>query len=158
MTSTFHLLPALFDPPADVFGVVSPGGQPGGLDFHGRRQKEYDRGVGPLGQDLFGSLHVDLEKDIGPVWRARNGRAHEIAEKLGPFEELTPSDRVLECGAIDELIGVPLAFAGSRQAGCPAPAQPEGGVRCDKFGRKRALAGPTGADEHEDQWFSAQSL
>ena len=32
------------------------------------------------------------------------------------------------------------------------------GVASDELGRQRALAGPTGADEHENQWRSARSL
>jgi hypothetical protein len=153
-----YLLLAFFDPAADVLFVVPASGQPGGLGLDRRRQEEDDRGVGPFGQDLLGALHIDLEQDVGPVGRARNRGAHEIAEELGPLEELTPADRVFEVGAVDELIGLSLAFTRPRWAGRPTPAQPQGRVRGNEFGRQRALPGPAGADEHEDQWFSAQSL
>ena len=93
-----------------------------------------------------------------PSGGSRDGRAHQVAQELGPLEEAAGRDGVLERGAVDEVVGIALAFARTRLAGGPTPAQPERGIGGDELGRQRALAGPTGADEHEDQWLSAQSL
>ncbi len=71
LSPPLHLLGALFDPLADVLLVVSPGRQAGRLHLGRGGQEEDDRGVGTLGQDLLGSLHVDLEEDVGSLGRLR---------------------------------------------------------------------------------------
>ena len=81
-----------------------------------------------------------------------------LPRNFGPLEEPAGVDRLLKGRPIDEDVGVALTLARPRLTGGPTPAQPEGGVLRNEFRRKRALAGPTGADEHEDQWISAQSL
>ena len=72
-------------------------------------------------------------------------------------------DRVLERRPIHEDIRGPLAFTRPRRPSGPAAAQPEVRILRHEFRGDRALAGPTGADEHEDARlasgrFSAQSL
>ena len=113
---------------------------------------------GRWARHLLSALHVDLEQHVAPRGRVGDGRAHQVVEEFGPFVEAAGGHGLLERGAVDEDVGLPLTFAGTRFPGGPAPAQPEAWISGDQLGRHRALSGPTWADEHEDAWFSAQSL
>jgi hypothetical protein len=154
---------AQLDPAADVLLVVAPGGESLGLDLVGRWQQEDHGGVRPALEYLLGALHVDLEEDVGPRWRVGDGGALEVIEEGRPLEELACLDGRLEGGAVDEDVRATLLFTRARRAGRPAAAQPDAGVTRNELRRKRALAGPAGADEDEDVrgargGFSAQSL
>jgi hypothetical protein len=95
-------------------------------------------------------LHVDLEQHVGTRRRVRDGCSHQVVQHLGPLEEAPSRNGFLEGGAVDELVGIALAFTRARRAGGPAAAQPElRGVR-DECSGQCALAGPTGTDEDED--------
>ena len=79
-----------------------------------------------------------------PSGGSGNGRPHQVVEELGPLEELALGHRVLEGGPVDEDVGAPLLLPGRGALRGPAAAEPEGGVRGDELGGKRALAGPPG--------------
>ena len=142
----------------DVLRTVAAGGQALRLHFGRRRQQEDHRGVRALEQHLLGALHVDLEEHVGARRGVGDGRAHQVIEEFGPLVEATGDHGLLERGAVDEDVGLPFTFAGTGIPCRPAPAQPKAWILGDQFGRHRALSGPTWADEHEDAWFSAQSL
>jgi hypothetical protein len=59
-----------------------------------------------LGPDLQGALEVDFEEDVETLrWIGPRGPV-EIAEELGPFEETTGVDLLLEGRTVDKAVGI----------------------------------------------------
>jgi hypothetical protein len=55
---------------------------------------------------LLGPVDLDLEDDVGPVGRDRGGRAVVAAQEVGPLEEASGGDALLEGLPSGEDVGV----------------------------------------------------
>jgi hypothetical protein len=74
--------------------------------------------------DLLGSMKLYFKHNVDALIDRWSRRAIEIAQELGPLEEPPTVDAILECGLIDENIGIvrlPLALG----SGCPRPTEPQ---------------------------------
>lgn len=82
------------------------------------REDEYGDGFGKLLHDLKGALDVDVEKEvvaaIAGVGECGGGGAVEVAEDLGPFEELTGIDHAEEFFAGGEVVLAAILFGTAR--------------------------------------------
>ncbi len=130
--------------------VVSTGTKTLRLDLWRRCFQEDKRGIRSLGSDLERTLEVDLQEDIGPRGRVRDRGSVQVAEELGPLEEALLVDLYFERAAIDEDVRV-FRLARTAGAGSPRAAQPQSRVASHHTGSNGPLAGPSGAEEDEDQ-------
>jgi hypothetical protein len=147
-----HLLGAEGDAPIDLVDVVPPLPQAGPLDLGRRRHEEHDQCVGVARPDLTRSLEVDLEDHVLAGRSLGKGCAVEMAEELGPLEEPTGRDLLLETPTIDEGVRVG-CFTGTLRTRRPRTAEPEPGVALEQSGDDRAFPRPARAGDDEDQDF-----
>ena len=77
--------------------------------------------------------------------------------KLGPFEELSLTNCLFECLAIDEVVFV-TALTRSRRARRPATTQPEVVIGVDEAARECTFSDTTGTDQYDNERISGQGL
>jgi hypothetical protein len=129
----------------DVGFVVASGPEACLLGLGRGRQEQDQGGVRAEPADLLGPLEVDLEEDVVTVRGIRDRGAVEVPEELGPLEEPTGPDPVLEGGSVDEVVGI-VTLARPADPRGPRPAEPERLIaRYQPIG-DCALPGPSGPD------------